>query len=165
MLAGIAGPVLAADIAEPTVVEAPPPVYQDTAFGGWYIRGDIDYHWSSMDGADYVVYGDPAGSLGRFDSTELDGAWSLGGGVGYQVTRYFRTDLTADYWADSDFTGATFGECDGGPCASTDSASYSAFLLLANAYIDLGTYAGFTPYIGAGNFAVKKWGNQLLSLT
>jgi len=32
------------------------------------------------------------------------------------------------------------------------------FLLLANAYVDLGTYNGFTPYVGAGiGGAYVKW--------
>ena len=26
-------------------------------FGGWYIRGDIDYHWSDFEGADFITYG------------------------------------------------------------------------------------------------------------
>lgn len=59
LFAGVAGPVFAADFIEPPVVEqAPPPVaYEQPAdFGGWYIRGDIDYHWSKFGGADYTTY-------------------------------------------------------------------------------------------------------------
>jgi opacity protein-like surface antigen len=149
-LTALAAPALAADIAEPPPVVEAPPVYEAAAFGGWYIRGDVDYHWSDMDGADYIVYSVPNGATGTFDTTELDGAWSVGGGVGYQVTKWFRTDLTADYWAGADFNGSTFGVCDGVPCSSEDTSSYSAFVLMANAYVDLGTYAGFTPYVGAG---------------
>ncbi len=41
------------------VEAAPPPVaYEQPAdFGGWYIRGDIDYHWSNFGGTDYITYG------------------------------------------------------------------------------------------------------------
>ena len=98
----------AADMVEPPIVEAPP--YQEPApdFGGWYIRGDLDYHWADFRGAEYITYGvtccgaaDPGtNTLGG----DLDGAFSLGGGIGYQITNYLRTDLTADYWFDSDFT-------------------------------------------------------------
>ena len=142
----------AADIIEPPVVEAPLPAPD---FGGWYIRGDIDYHWAEFRGADYITYGvtccglaDPG--TGSFDFGDLDGAFSLGGGVGYQITNYLRTDLTADYWFSSDFNGQTSGTCGGAPCVSSDTSSWSAWLLLANAYADLGTYYGFTPYVGAG---------------
>lgn len=151
-------PAFAADLVE----EAPPPVYQaPPAFGGWYIRGDLDYHWASFRGADYITYGccgatDPGSS--SFDSGNLDGAFSLGAGVGYQITNYLRTDLTADYWFKSDFNGSTSGTCGGVPCTSSDHSAYSAWLLLANAYADIGTYYGFTPYVGAGiGGAHVKW--------
>ncbi|RVC73045.1 porin family protein, partial [Mesorhizobium sp. M4A.F.Ca.ET.022.05.2.1] len=51
LFAGVAAPALAADLTEPPVVEAaPPPVAyeQPVEVGGWYIRGDIDYHWSNL---------------------------------------------------------------------------------------------------------------------
>ena len=95
--------------------EAPPPVvYEQPAdVGGWYIRGDIDYHWSDFGGADYTTYSlrpRPA-SPASFATGELKGAFSLGAGVGYQVNEYFRTDLTGDYWFKSDFRGSTNGFC------------------------------------------------------
>jgi opacity protein-like surface antigen len=161
LLAGVAGPVFAADFVEPPVVEpAPPlPVYeQPVEYGGWYIRGDIDYHWSKFRGADYITYGDPPGT-GRFDDGELEGAFSAGAGVGYQINQHFRTDLTADWMSKSDFRGSTSGIClDGDPCTSTDTSSYTALLLLANAYVDIGTWHGITPYVGAGiGGAWVKW--------
>jgi len=160
LVAGIAGPALAADIIEPPIIEAAPPVYEEVSYGGWYIRGDLDYHWSDFRGADYITYGAvvPEPGTNSFDSGDLNGGFSLGAGVGYQVNRYFRTDLTLDYWFDSDFNGQTSGVCGGVPCVSTDSASMSALLLLANAYADLGTYHGITPYVGAGiGGAQVKW--------
>lgn len=157
LAAGVAFPAIAADIMEPPVVEAAPVeqvAYEPADYGGWYIRGDIDYHKSKMRGADFITYGDnPDGTRGgtaEFTKTELKGAMSLGAGIGYQVNKYFRTDLTGDYWFKSDFDGSTSGFCGGAPCVSVDKASYSALLLLANAYIDLGTYHGITPYVGAG---------------
>lgn len=145
----------AADLYEPPIIEAPeplPPVIQPDpapSFGGWYIRGDIDYHWSKLRGTEYITYGDAPGGLrggtASFDTTDLKGAMSLGAGIGYQINKYLRADLTADYWFKSDFTGSTSGTCGGSPCVSTDTSAYSAWLLMANAYVDLGTYYGFTP--------------------
>ncbi len=61
----------------------------------------------------------------------------------------------------SKFTGQTTGtggSCGAPTCVSTDESSYSALLLLANAYADLGTYHGITPYVGAGiGGAHLKW--------
>lgn len=163
LIAMVGMPALAADYVEP-VVEAAPPAYEPAPeFGGWYIRGDLDYHWSTFKGADYITYGvdccgNPAPGTGTFDFGDLDGSFSIGGGVGYQITKYLRTDLTADYWFASDFSGGTSGVCGGAPCSSNDSSSYNAWLLLANAYADIGTWYGFTPYVGAGIGGARvKW--------
>ena len=142
----------AADIVEPPVVEAPLPARRVSAAGIFaatrlslggvprrrlhHLRRDLLRRCRSRHGS--------------FDFGDLDGAFSLGGGVGYQITNYLRTDLTADYWFNSDFNGQTSGTCGGAPCVSSDTSSWSAWLLLANAYADLGTYYGFTPYVGAG---------------
>lgn len=153
MTLGLAETVLAADYIPPPEVPPPPVYIEKPGFGGWYIRGDIDYHWSKLRGTEYITYGccgvvDPG--TDDFDTTKLKGAWSAGGGVGYQITRYLRTDWTLDYWSKSKFTGTTSGACGGAPCASTDESAYRAWLLLANAYVDLGTYYGVTPYVGVG---------------
>lgn len=162
LFAGVAGPVFAADLAEPPVVEqAPPPAYEEPApeYGGWYIRGDVDYHWSKFGGADYITYGPGTNS---FDGGTLKSAFSAGAGVGYQINQHFRTDLTGDWLSSSKFNGSTSGTCGtpvpGTPCTSVDTSSYSALLLLANAYVDIGTWHGVTPYVGAGiGGAWMKW--------
>ncbi|PSM19036.1 MULTISPECIES: outer membrane protein [Nitratireductor] len=158
LLLGSATAVSAADFYDPPVVEAPPPpvVYEEVDSGGWYIRGDIGYHWSSFKDADYVTYSPPG--YGSFDFGDLRGAWSFGAGVGYQANKYFRTDLTLDYWAKSEFTGQTSGICGGLPCQSVDETSYSALVLLANAYAEFGSWKGITPYVGAGIGGARiKW--------
>src|SRR5690606_1582843 len=110
-----------------------PVVQQKADWGGWYIRGDVDYHWSDFRGGDYITYGPPPGT-NSFATGDLDGSWSLGAGVGYQINNYFRADLTGDYYFKSNFRGST---CGAGGCTSVDESSYSAFLLLANAYAEL----------------------------
>lgn len=104
---------------------------------GWYLRGDIGYAFEQD------------GSSPDFDESEIDSDFSVGGGVGYQFTEFLRTDLTADYHP-GDFNGATAaaGLCAAGPCAS--GAEFDAIGLMANAYVDLGTFVGVTPYLGAG---------------
>lgn len=159
---GLSAPAVAADLYEPPVVEQPP-VVQEVEYGGWYIRGDLDYHKSKFRGADYITYGvcvDPCGTpvpvpgSKEFDFGKLKGSFSLGAGVGYKVNKYFRTDLTADYWFKSTFRGQTSDGVD----VSVDQSRVSALLLLANAYADLGTWHGVTPYVGAGiGGAYVKW--------
>ncbi|RUM95685.1 porin family protein [Pseudaminobacter arsenicus] len=157
LFAATAMPAFAADIYEPVPEPTPPQVvYQEVSTGGWYLRGDLDYHWSKFRGGDYITYGGavPIPGTNSFDFGKLKGAMSLGAGVGYQVNNYFRTDLTADYWFKSDFNGQTSDLV----TVSTDTSSYSALLLLANAYVDLGTYNRITPYVGAGIGGARvKW--------
>jgi opacity protein-like surface antigen len=158
-VAGLAAPAFAADPYYPPIEDpAPGPVYEEQAsVGGWYLRGDIDYHWSDFRGGSYILYGTP-GEEGEFETGELKGAMSLGAGVGYQINNHFRTDLTADYFFKSDFEGSTEGFCGLVPCTSRDTTSYQAWLLLANAYVDLGTWHKITPYVGAGiGGAWVKW--------
>ncbi|RAZ73902.1 outer membrane protein [Mesorhizobium atlanticum] len=164
LFAGVAGPLFAADLPEPQVEEAPPPVVeaQPVNVGGWYIRGDIDYHWSRFGGGDYITYGAAPQIQGSFDTGNLKGAFSAGAGIGYQIDDHFRTDLTGDYLFSSNFHGSTSGFCNtpapNTPCVSSDTSSYSALLLLANAYVDIGTWHGVTPYVGAGiGGAWVKW--------
>ncbi len=155
--------VMAADYVEPVpeVIVTPP------AVGGWYLRGDIGYSWNRFKSTDYATIDDcsTCGSGGAtFGSNtlygDLKGSFLIGGGVGYQVTDYFRTDLTLDYMTRSKFKGHTFGSsCNGDiDCASDERGHYSALSLLANAYVDLGNFAGITPYVGAGVGGTRvKW--------
>lgn len=172
----LAGAASAADLYQPPVVETPPPVYYQPeptpSFGGWYIRGDLDYHFLGFRGADYITYGCPAcgptPGTDTFDSGVLRSTFSAGAGIGYQVNRHFRVDLTGDYLFGSGFTGSTSGAfCGGGgPCTSVDQSTFSALLLLANAYAELGTWHGVTPYVGAGLGGARvSWGDLVNTTT
>ena len=72
-------------------------------------------------------------------STDMACASSLGVGV---KTRWLRTDVTLDYTA-MKYTGtvATPGDT---------TAKVSAITALFNGYLDLGSWYGLTPYVGAG---------------
>ena len=148
---------------------------------GWYLRGDVSYDFQSdvdVNGREYrpdfARYGNgPTYAPGQYDSFgaghdgfEMDGAASFGVGFGYQFTDYFRGDLTARYWSADidggdrigscfDYVTATGGTASQASCDSTTSASATGLELMANAYADLGTFVGFTPYVGAGAGAVK----------
>jgi len=170
-MAGSVSSVFAADIVDipepiiPEVVVPPAPV------GGWYLRGDIGYAGAKFKGANYATIDKGCGSPcsgTSFGENSLDGklkgSFLLGGGVGYQVTDYFRTDLTVDYLTRAKFSGSTSGVCSNDlgsfACTSNDTAKMSALSILANAYIDLGNFNGFTPYVGAGIGGTRiKWGD------
>ncbi len=149
----MASGVQAADLYEPPVIEAPPtyiPEVEVKEASGWYLRGDASFNYNKIGGAEYFQ-GSNA-TLASFSSARMRSSFGLGVGVGYQITSMLRADVTADYNFKANFRGSTVGQC-GAPleaCTSTDLASMSAFSLMANAYVDLGTYGIFTPYVGGG---------------
>lgn len=152
ILAGV-GSASAADILPTPIVKTPyiqehvsHPV---AAVSGWYLRGDVGYVWNDLD-TPFFFQGSNANYV-PFSSSELRSSYTVGVGVGYQVNSYLRTDVTLDYFSDADFRGSTHGSCGvAAACTSIDVSSASGLSLLANAYVDLGTYGRFTPYVGAG---------------
>ena len=117
------------------VYERPAPRYVEMV-SGWYIRGDFGYRFNNI------------GSLeGGRPVTDVKYPNSLGAtfGAGYKY-HWFRADATFDYAPRVTARAAsTF---------ATPQPQYSTKLdarsLLANFYIDFGTWYGVTPYVGAG---------------
>ena len=155
LIAGLsAGSALAGGEVYP-VIEVP-----EVAIGvaqGWYIRGDLGYSgW--IDGGDprynYIDFFGAEQST-DFDDTRFSKPFSYGFGMGYQFNDYLRTDLTADFFNSSvDGESQIGSNCPfgggGGSCSLTHDTGFDAIMVMANGYIDLGTYAGLTPYIGGG---------------
>lgn len=134
----IATSAVAGDI---EIIDAPEiDVSKSASAQGWYIRGDLGYSgWIKGDRPRLT----DAGGTRDFDTARFSRPLSYGVGIGYQFSDLLRGDVTADFSKDG-FKGSA--ACAGGPCAFK--ADYSAAGLMANGYIDLGTLAGFTPYLG-----------------
>ena len=134
---------------------------------GWYLRGDVGYVFDkNIDGVDYT-FTDPISLLeepASFTSASIDTDFTWGGGFGYRFTDYFRADATVDGFR-ADFNGSTASDetCtglpnDGTTCRSENSSEVSAISVMANGYVDLGTYVGITPYVGAGlGYSFVSW--------
>lgn len=130
----------------------------ETGSAGFYVRGDLGY-------SGWVQEGDPGLRLldagrGTTDTASFDDArfgkpFSGTLGVGYQFNEMIRADVTGDYF-DGRFDGSgtasspCSGEGPGTSCAGSIRANYTAIGVMANGYVDIGTLAGFTPYVGAG---------------
>jgi opacity protein-like surface antigen len=71
----------------------------------------------------------------------------FGIGVGWQARHWLRFDLTGEYRGDG-----LFIAYDQAPGTNTNeyTADIKSWLGLVNAYIDMGNWCGFTPFIGAG---------------
>jgi opacity protein-like surface antigen len=161
VLAGATTVAAAADLRGPVPVGLPPaPVAMPIAeSSGWYLRGDVGVGVLNT------------GKLGYSDNnpnvTIVDkhlGAQIHGGiGVGYQFNSWFRADITGEYRGSAKLrlrdeysyqqpcllainaaqTCQVFG-------TNSGRGDVSSLVGLANLYLDLGTWHGLTPYIGAG---------------
>lgn len=159
----VAPSAFAADYDPPIVVDEAPE-YQPVEIGsGWYLRGDLGYTINHL-ATNHIISGTASRSSSILSA-------SVGGG--YYFNDWLRVDgdlsfLNTDRYADTfaatcagteyitvidETTGFQVG---GGTIAATrDCEGQNSFknmqgTALVNAYADLGTVAGFTPYLGAG---------------
>ena len=158
-------------IQQPVYVPPAPVVEQPVSTSGWYLRGDVGYVFKNDTEGDYSFYNQYPGVQGvddvfHYDSIKTDGAADFGVGVGYRFTDNLRMDATVDYFkadvkGSSDcisYVTAGMGLAWDNDCHYDDSSKVAIWTALANAYVDLGTYGRFTPYIGAGlGFAHVKY--------
>ena len=136
-------------------IAAPPPMYApppQADFGGWYLRGDIGFSNQRVKKLDTPDYRAPGISAVTNTSLGFDTAGIFGLGAGYKFNNWFRADVTGEYRGRSNFHGLDIVYGNGGAAAFTDEyhGSKSEWLMLANAYVDLGTWWCMTPFIGAG---------------
>ena len=161
----------AADLDQPIFVEQAEDYVPVEVGNGWYIRGDIGYAASHKGGTHNFRTFDPVTatySPQTFATGTTSTEFAFGGGVGYQFSDWVRADATIDGYRGK-FVGTTaaaqpcvntttFPAYVGTTCASNDSQDYTAYQFMANAYVDLGTYIGITPYLGAGaGYTMMNW--------
>lgn len=169
-------PAFAADY-DPPLVEDVIDEYVPVEVGsGWYLRGDIGYvaATSSSGTATYRTFDPITATYGdnTFATQRLRSNLTWGGGFGYRFTDWLRADLTVD-GLKTKFSGTTTSAAPclntaafaGTGCRSEDGATMSTLSFMGNVYADLGTYAGFTPYAGAGaGYSYVTWTNLTNSL-
>ena len=147
----------AADMAiAPAPMYGPPPVHE---FGGWYLRGDIGFSNQSVHHI-AMADGRNAKLTSLQETTAFDTAGVFGLGVGYQFNSWLRGDIVGQYRGNSNFKGTdliTYPNGSGLVANGVDnySASKSEWLVMANGYVDLGTWWCVTPFIGAGVGAAR----------
>lgn len=144
-------PATAADISyDPPVIEYEPPA---PVYGGWYLRGYLGMTNQSYKGLDYQYFDDPAFSRTWLDKGGFGSSPLFGVGVGYKVNHWLRGDLTVEYRGKAPFNALDRYEEIADPTnwgTNDYRAKKSEWLVLVNAYADLGNFRGVVPYIGAG---------------
>lgn len=142
---GSSGLAFAADILAPPPppLMAPPPALD--AGGGFYLRGDVGM---GIYNAKDISLQPPIGGSTTLSSS-LDSMAFIGIGAGYQFNSFLRGDITTEYRFGSKFR--VIEETAGAPPGyNITRGTFSNAVVLANGYVDLGTWSRMTPYIGAG---------------
>ncbi len=131
---------------EPVVELAPAPVLDR----GIYIKGYIGQANPDVGSIFTEAYNTNTFTVFHED---IKSSPLFGIGIGYQRNHWLRFDLTGEYRGDAIFVGQDrYADPPGTPTAGTNeyTADIQSWLGLANAYIDMGNWCGFTPYVGAG---------------
>lgn len=152
---GTVASAAAADLLPPPpMMPEPIPAPLDTS--GWYIRADVGVGMDdSYSFRSTLAPTNPAGGvappISRVFSSIGDSAL-FGAGVGYQFNNWFRADITGEYRTSASYkTGLAYTAfCATAFCLDSYSANRWKAVFLANGYVDLGTWYGMSPFIGAG---------------
>lgn len=136
----------AADYSQP--LPPPPPVYvapppPPAEFGGnWYLRGQVGVGINVKPNLEYTTQTDA--TLQHYSNADT---FFVGGGVGYEWNNWLRFEGTFDYRAKSRlYALVTY------PPGGIDEyqGNLKSWVFLGNAFIDLGTWECFTPFVGFG---------------
>jgi opacity protein-like surface antigen len=129
----------------PAPAYAPPPPQE---FSGWYLRGDVGMTNQSIKSLNNP---DPANVLFTQTGVGFDSSPLFDLGVGYQFNNWFRVDVTGQFRGRANFHGSQFTTAFAGSALVDNyTGSKSETVVMANGYVDLGTWWCVTPYIGAG---------------
>jgi opacity protein-like surface antigen len=160
-LAGVSALLSTATLAADLPPPPPPPVYPAPVVccsGGWYLRGDIGVGLQRFQDFQFVQTNVASGAVWpatwNIDVKDIKNTFFIGGGVGYQWNNWFRVDVTGEWRADVKFKAVgsyvNFPNPQLGRAFDFYDGDHSAAVVLANFYIDLGTWWCLTPFIGAG---------------
>ncbi len=126
----------------------------------WYLRGYLGLTAEGFHGLDHPDFAIPAYE-GWLDPGQFSAAPLFGLGIGISTGNHLRFDVTGEYHGKASFSALQEYDTDSnppnfdgapGPDWGTDAytAKKSEWVFLANGYLDLGNWRGFSPYVGAG---------------
>ncbi len=142
-------PVQAADLGYGSIKDIPPPAPSGRA---WYLKGTIGMKNPEPGG---IFVNEPEFVNHTVHHEDIKSTALYGFGIGIEHSRWLRFDVTGEYRGKQLFVAQdsySYGPCGvAGNCGTNEyTADLESWLGLFNAYIDLGTFRGITPYVGAG---------------
>jgi opacity protein-like surface antigen len=133
-------PALAADYEPPLAIDEAPEYVPVEVGSGWYLRGDLAY--LPKDSYRHVDFSSAGSSVSQRERPVFASI-----GFGYHFNDYLRGDVNLGFLPGNKADIATSNPGVGTGAANVDNRGATA---MVNGYVDLGTYVGITPYVGAG---------------
>lgn len=147
----LSGVAFSADYIPAPVIDFEPE-YEVEVGGNFYLRGYIGFTNQSVDRLDTSAIATPAEQ--EFLHSRFEAGGLFGGAIGYQANEWFRGDISAEYRMRTAYDGLDrydTVDVDATWDGTNDyDADKSEIIVLANAFVDMGTYYNITPYVGAG---------------
>ncbi len=157
---GVSQMAHAADLLPPAPQVEPPMLRGSMEDSGFYLRADVGVGANSASKLRSTFPNATLASLGAWDGpVSVEDSALMGVGVGYQFNSWFRADLTGEYRSSSAYNSRVYyqsgascapGNASGLVCGDAYNGSVRTGLFLANGYADIGSWGGFTPYLGVG---------------
>jgi opacity protein-like surface antigen len=149
LMFAVCAPANAADIYEGGLkggYDVPPPPPTDR---GFYFKG---YVGAADANVGDIWTEDFATNSFSVHHKDIKSSPLFGLGIGWQRNHWLRFDLTGEYRGDALFVAQDSypGGVGFDPGTNEYQADIRSWMGLANAYIDMGNWCGFTPFIGAG---------------
>jgi opacity protein-like surface antigen len=139
----------AADMPQPQPTYQPMPLVMEQPVGAWYLRGDVGVGITSQ--VDFIFQPNPLNAPVDILSqhASMGDTVFFDAGIGYEFNNWLRFDVTGEYRSKSDFN-AFIAYNFGGAAADNYTGFLKSTIVLANAYLDLGTWNCVTPFVGFG---------------
>src|SRR5208282_5004051 len=136
----------AADMALPP----PPQVPYQLVASGWYLRGDIGVGITNAFSLDYLPNPLNPPNNFAFQHSSMADTVFFNAGVGYDLNNWLRFDVTGEYRSKTAVNAFGLYTHGGGTFGDSYQGFLKSWVVLANGYVDLGTWDCITPFVGAG---------------
>jgi opacity protein-like surface antigen len=130
----------------------PPPVIIQSpqeCCSNWYLRGDVGIGMNAAYDLQYLPNAANVGNGFAFEHSDFSDAFIIGFGGGYYFNNWLRVDATGEYRSKARvYASGVYDQITGQGDAYQ--GYLNSWVFLANAYVDLGTWNCFTPFVGFG---------------
>lgn len=145
MAAMATGTAQAADYQQPMPQQ--PVMVQPQEPENWYLRGYVGVGMNNFT-LDYLPNPANVGNGFAFDQHSIADTTFIGYGIGYEWNNWLRFDFTGEYRSKTQINArGTYNVLGQGDAYQ---GYLKSWVFLANAFVDLGTWNCFTPYVGLG---------------